>query len=142
MSRFVLLAVVLVLTIALSYQAPLSDPNVDVTDTSQGIPSLLQPIGPCIPSLLQPIGPCIPIGPIRPIDPSFPIGPLPGGPLVVSKRSGDTKVDVEVNTGPKGTSGTVSGTHTTSGGTTIKGSISHGPGGTSGGVKVSVPIQG
>ncbi|RUS76963.1 hypothetical protein EGW08_015283 [Elysia chlorotica] len=129
MSRFVLLAVVLALTITLSYQAPLA-PQTAFAGSSLIIPKFPPPVGPN-----RPLGPSFPKGP-------FPGGPFPGGPIVVSKRSGDSKVDVEVNTGPKGTSGTVSGTHTTSGGTTIKGSISHGPGGTSGGVKVSVPIQG
>ncbi|GFS18025.1 transposase [Elysia marginata] len=55
---------------------------------------------------------------------------------------GDGDVSADVETGPKGTTGTVSGSYKTSGGTTIKGHVSHGPGGTSGGVSVSVPIQG
>ncbi|KAK3768417.1 hypothetical protein RRG08_053409 [Elysia crispata] len=56
---------------------------------------------------------------------------LPG--ILNSKRSDDNRVDIDVNTGPKGTSGTISGSHTTKGGTTIKGYVTHGPGGTSGG---------
>ncbi|GFS18024.1 hypothetical protein ElyMa_006837500 [Elysia marginata] len=98
------------------------------------------------------VGHIVPIDPIppRPIDPLDPRAPRPlyraempyiFRPGVVSKR-GDGEVSADVETGPKGTTGTVSGSYKTSGGTTIKGHVSHGPGGTSGGVSVSVPIQG
>ncbi|KAK3764770.1 hypothetical protein RRG08_006569 [Elysia crispata] len=72
---------------------------------------------------------------------NVPLRYFPRG-ILNSKRSADNRVDIDVNTGPKGTSGTISGSHTTKGGTTIKGYVTHGPGGTSGGVNVKIPIQG
>ncbi|KAK3791279.1 hypothetical protein RRG08_053118 [Elysia crispata] len=121
MAKLLLVAVLLAVAVELSYQA-LRNPFID--DFLPPYP--VRPIGPRFPT--RPVGPFLPLGPRSPGRPG----------ILVSKRDGDTKVDVDVKTGPKGTSGTVSGTHTTSGGTTVKGHVSTGPSGTSGGVKISI----
>ncbi|RUS78058.1 hypothetical protein EGW08_014170 [Elysia chlorotica] len=125
MARLLLIVIILALSADLSYQVAIS----------HHIPSKTKIESSVLLNRIEPFGPTYPFGPVNGVKvKTFP-------DVVVSKR-GDNKVDVEVNTDPKGTSGTISGTHTTSGGTTIKGSVTHGPEGTSGRVDVSIPIQG